>query len=283
MAQDRSNLAKIQRWGRKFVFPFDEAAPRAAKMNLVHRAVNGKSADVQLFTVPALQESEWKTLAEEINEAVNDDASGLKGSQSYILTAIDGGEIVLSRLALRCSMEDETDDDDSISSEPATSKGVLAMLMKHTEALHRNSTMGFASIIRGQQAMLDQQATLIEKFGERHIQLINQTESLASQQHERELASTQTAAEIENRTMMIQRFTGLLGPIVKKFTGLTDPSDLPVEVTELQDFLGGLTEQEVEALKLTLPPDKVFILLSLMEKNATREEQGKSKNGVLPT
>lgn len=278
MPKDHTNSAKIGRWGRKFVFPFAEDQPRATRLVVVHRAVNGKSNDVQAFPVVGITEIDWKGLVDDIASAITDDADGMTGSQSYVVYAQNAEGENISRLALRCSAEVE-DDDDSISSEPATSKGLLGMLMKHTEALQRNSTAAFAGIIRGQGEMLRQQAEMLEKFGDRHMEMVKRSEDLASQQHERELQSVQVSAEIENRQVMVQRFMGLLGPIAKKF-GLAAPdSELPIEVHELRDFLGGLSEEQIDHLKMILPPDKMIILLSLMEKNAEREEGGTPPNG----
>lgn len=277
MSKDQTNSAKIARWSRKFVFPFDEAQPHAAKLQVIHRAVNGKTSEVQSFSCVGMAEPEWKALVEEIASAIADDADGMTGSQSYVLYAQNAENENISRLAIRCTAEVE-DDDDSISSEPATSKGLLGLLMKHTEALHRNTTSAFAGIIRGQGEMLRQQAEMLENFGNRHMEMVKRSEDLASQQHERELSSAQASAEIENRQIMVQRFMGLLGPIAKKF-GLAAPDgDLPIEVHELRDFLGGLSEDQIEHLKMVLPPDKMIILLSLMEKNAQREES--TPNGI---
>jgi hypothetical protein len=278
MAIDKSNGAKVGRWGRKFVFPFSETQPRARTMKLIHRAANGKMNDIQSFSVEGISETDWKGVIDEIATAIIDDADGAQGTQSYVLNAMDAEGAILGRISLRQTAETD-DDDDSVSSEPATSKGLLAQLMRHTEALHRNQTLAFAGIIRGQQAMLEQQGAMLEKFGQRHMELVEQRETLASQQNERELQAAETQASIEQRSMIVQRFVGLLGPIAKRFGLAAADNDLPIEVHELRDFLGTLGEDELERLKMALPPDKVILLMSLMEKNAAREEEIKPANG----
>jgi hypothetical protein len=278
--KDFSNTAKINRWGRKFVFPHDASEPKISGLRLMHRTANGKQTEVQSFEIDAkIDDDGWKGVIEEINSSIQDDAEGAGGVQNYIVFADREPGEPLSRLQIRCHILDE-DDEDSVSSEPATSKGILAMLMRHVEAKERNMTTYMASMSRQNQVTLEQLTTMVERFGEKHVELVMRTESLLSQQNERELAGATAQADIENRQMMVQRFVGLLAPLAKKFLGgSASPEDNP-EVMEMKDFLHGLDENEIEHLKMGLSPDKVMILMSLMEKHHPDNPNNKlAKNG----
>ena len=280
MAKDTGNRTKIARWGRKF-WTTDN---KAASFKLTHRAASGKGSDVASFPAAEMDEDLWSSTVDDIAQSIHDDAEGIGGNQNYVLLALNSEGEVLGRLALRqYGMTEDEESDNSFASEPATGKGLLAMFMRHLEGMHRNQTVAYGKIMAGQQTMLQTQAELVERMSAKHLELVMRTEELMSQKHQRELDAMETQAGIENKQEVMKRLVSLLPPLVKKFTGATPDNMLPPEIHELRDWLGGITEEQLEQLKMILPPDKVIALLSLMEQNAEREEKEAPPNGkVIP-
>lgn len=270
-SKDYSNQAKLSRWARRYLFPFDGSEPKAKALVVKHRAANGKMQDIGQWELAAVKEDDWKLIAEEVCEGIVDDAEGAGGVQQYICSMVDADGGQISRLPLRVAAE--VDEEDGFESEPATQKGLLAMFMRHLEAKERVMTGSFATILRASQEQVNALSAVVIDATNRSMDLMRRQEELISQQHERELLSKEAAAELENKQMAVKSFVGLLGPIVKKFTGVTPEGMLPPEVHELRSFLSQLTEEQAEGIKALLTPEQAILLFSIMEKDAARTEQ----------
>lgn len=268
MVKDYSNTAKLNRWARKFLFPFDSSEPKVKTLRVSHRAANGKLADIGMWELAGLTEDAWKQTASEVNDGLLDDAEGNGGVQTYICSLLNAEGEQISRLPLRVAASTD-DDEDETSSEPATSKGMLAQMMRHNEALHRTTIGSFANILRASQEQNGALTILVEKMTEKHLEYVTRVENLANEQNQRDLATKEVEASIENRGAFVQQFLALLGPIAKKITGSTPDGMLPPEVLELKSLLSGLDQEQVDQLKMVLTPAQCIVLFSLMEKNAT--------------
>lgn len=278
--RDMSNGAKINRWGRKYVF----GDSKASAFVLFHKAVAGKMMEIQKWTTDDITESLWKSTIEDIVAAMADNTEGVGGTQTFVLHAMTNEEEVKSRLIMRQRSMDDEEDDDSVSSEPATSKGLLGMFMRHLDAMHRNQTIAYGNIMRASQSQLDTLGQLAEKMGEKTMSLINAHEQALSQQNERDLAAAEKASEIEMKSDMMKRFMMLLPTVAKKF-GFdmgSAPGDISPEMMQFKDFLSSLSEKEYDALTMSLPPDKMLLLNEIMQKHTAQEEQGKNGGMKLP-
>lgn len=270
-----SNGAKINRWGRKYVF----GDVRVAAFVIHHKSANGKLTEIQKFEIGAedtYTDSLWKSTIEEMVGCLADNAEGTGGTQTFVLHAMAEGDEVKARLIVRQRAE-EDEDDDSISTEPATSKGLLGMFMRHLDAMHRNQTIAFANIMRSQNVQLETLGALTEKMTEKTLELMAAKETALSQQNERDLAAAEKGAEIEMKSDMMKRFMMLLPTVAKKF-GFdmgSAPGDVSPEMMQFKDFLSSLSEKEYDALTMTLPPDKMLLLNEIMQKQTALEEQGK--------
>jgi hypothetical protein len=266
MGKDFSTLGKINRWGRKFVFATDEGK-RPSQFRLTHKSASGKVNEVQTWDEIPTEESAWKLLQEEILSAIQDDCEGMSGMQTYILFA-EIGDKILSRLPIRQAMVSD-DDDEDVASEPATAKGLVGMLMRHLEANQRTAQGSLAQILKHQHMIIETYQIQQEKFEQKYFEMLGQREHLLSEQHRRDIESKEQEANIANRQEIVGKVVALLPAIAKKFTGVSIEGDVPIEVHEFRGLMESMSEEEVEGLKAVLSPEKLIVLLSLMEKNAT--------------
>jgi hypothetical protein len=266
MPKDFSTFAKLNRWGRKYAMTVGDKRPM--QFRLMHRGANGKMNEVQTWENEQVDDASWKLILEEMITAVQDDAEGMAGVQTYFMFADGADEKIISRLPIRQATHDEDDDEDDHASEPATMKGIVSMLMRHVEAKERVHTASLGTILRHQHQIIEAQQIQQEKFDEKYFGLLEQREKLMSEQHTRDLQTEEQRMTMENRQQIVGKVIALLPAIAKKFTGVSMEGDLPIEVHEMQTMLGTMTEEEIEGIKSVLSPEKVILLLSLMEKNA---------------
>src|SRR5262245_12354067 len=123
---------RIARWLRPLLEAVEEQRP--SRIAIRHVSVNDRHADVSTIAVAEETDDDaLAALAEEIEVAIQNDADGLGGMQRYLVVALRG-EAQLTRLPFRMAATDEDEAGEPIDSEPATSKGLLAQLMRHNEA-----------------------------------------------------------------------------------------------------------------------------------------------------
>jgi hypothetical protein len=266
MAIEQATITKLTRWARRFLFPFDGTVSKVKAIRAVHRSANGKQSDVSVWEVSGIKDADWRNVAEEIISALQDDADGTGGVQSYIVTAHDEEGEQISRLPLRFAGDHDEDEDD-VSSEPATSKGMLTQFMRHNEAMMRTTVGSFANILRASQEQVVSLSSLVEKCTATQMEMTLRTEALISQAHHRDLEAKEQAAALDNKQMFIKQIAALLPVIAKKVTGVTMADALPPEVHELRGLLEGLDESQVDTIKQVLSPQQSIVLFSLMEKH----------------
>src|SRR5258708_14953478 len=143
-----NNRQRIGRWLQTLILEIgDEYTP---KLILRHIAINDRQVDVATFGPQKLGDDEgiFGELVRRIDEAIDTDAEGLGGLQRYLLVAVAEDRIV-ARLPLRCSslVGGDTGDGESIESEPPTSRGQVAQLMRHNEALMRMFVVGVGQVV----------------------------------------------------------------------------------------------------------------------------------------
>lgn len=181
-----------------------------------HVSALGKT-DAEVLIVEMIGEDgkSAETAAELIDEATRDDASGIGGLQAYVIIAM-AGEKSIARLPVR--VEGESDDvETSLSTEPANKTGLLAQLMRHNEALGRSLVMHQDAMFRSMARVISQVSEQNEHMRTKHMEQVEVTENLLSEQHERELKASESQARIEQISAMAKTVQQYLPIVVSKF------------------------------------------------------------------
>jgi hypothetical protein len=199
---------RIARWLRP-LFELD-ANVRPERIVVQHVSVNDKYVDVATlpFATEATEER-LAELAETIESAVNADAEGLGGLQRYVISAFRGVD-QLTRLPVRLSGTELSADGEPLDSEPATTKGVLAQLMRHLEAQARMFTLGYGQVLSVMQRTIARQQGAVEAAEDVRLESVALAERMLSETHERDLATQNTQHEVDSREKMFHQLSDLL-------------------------------------------------------------------------
>jgi hypothetical protein len=243
---------RIARWLRPLVEADEDQRP--TRVAIRHVSVNDRHAEVS-------------ALAEEIEVAMQGDADGLGGTQRYVVVALRG-DAQLTRLPFRVAAAEETESGEPIDSEPATSKGLLAQLMRHNEAQSRMFMVSVGHILTAMQRTIAQQQTMIDSVGDQRLELYAATEGLLSQRHDRELATVETQHRVNTRSALTQKLINLL-PLAASYLTPKEGADgtKPSQVgVLLRAFFETLDERQFDELSKVLTEEQMMTVFKIVEK-----------------
>lgn len=201
-------------------------------------------------------------LAEEISMTAESDASGIGGTQRYVLHAYHGeSEKPTDRLTFRVDGDEEGDSDD-FSSEPANAKGVLSQMMRHNEAMMKGTLMGLTSVMTTMQRQMAKQADRLEHMETDRFRTIEVMERLFSQEHQRKL-ELQKQESRESMTRELMGKLQLFLPVVaNKIAG---KQLMPAPVNEvLTGFLNTLSPEQAATIFGALNDEQRHFLQEFM-------------------
>jgi len=193
-----------------------ETLSRTEKTELVLFHINATYRKSSIWS-----ESTWSTPEETavtVFEAARQHTDALGGLQRFILNAYDRsdpeaqGDQPLGSVAFKVEPPMATDTEDA-GSEPATGQGMLAMLMRHNQEMHRQSNHAMGTLTYHLAKTVEKQADQIDKLMADRIATIDVMEELMSQKHDRDLAARHTEAKIERDKSMFEKAMQL-GPVV---------------------------------------------------------------------
>ena len=257
------NQLKLKTWMEKQLWNTREEGP-VVKLVVRHLDAGGRAGKIEVWSqeIPheadsvTIDEGELPDIVQEIQMAAFDDAEGMAaGLQRYqVLSYVKHKPHAHSRFTFTMSGGNDDVDDTGVS-EPATTKGHLAQLMRHTEALMRTTVMS----TNQNMAML----TRTVASQNDHIELV---EDLKSQQHDRNLKTIQMENQEKRYAEMFDKATLLLPAVVNRVAG---KKLLPENVSPMQDMLKNLaeslTEEQLAKILPTLKPEQQIALLEFME------------------
>jgi hypothetical protein len=243
----------------------DDVEANPDKLALRHVAVSDRQVDVASFGVANKPADDQDALLSRIEQALENDADGLGGVQKYVLLALREGR-PLSRLPLRvASSFDDGGSSDSLDSEPANSKGLLAQLMRHNEVQSRMFAMSMGQVVSTMQRTISRLQEENELADERRLAAVSTAEQLLSKGHER-AAITQMVED--NRVARTATFNTIKAavPFLLQYlrAGIGDPS-----VTGAPSATGAPSEATsvgklVSELASSLKPDQLLGLQNLL-------------------
>jgi len=139
-----------------------------------------------------------------------------------------------------------------------------------------NAFKGFAGLgLRAQEAAVEallrenaRMAQRIERMERTHLEYVEKTEELLSQQHERDLEMHRAEANEERKDRFLKLLIEEAGPaLLERFTG----------VGPIANFLGQLKPEQIDMLKNFLPEEQQASLIAMVERIDQIRNFGKDK------
>jgi hypothetical protein len=246
-----SNRHRIARWMRGLWADDVESTPD--KLALRHVAVSDRQIDVASFVVADKPSDDQEALLSRIEEALENDADGLGGVQKYVLLALWEGR-PLSRLPLRvASSMDDGGSSDSLESEPANSKGLLAQLMRHNEVQSRMFAMSMGQVVSTMQRTIARLQETVEVADERRLAAVDVAEDMLTRGHERAALTQMVEDNRAAKTVTFNTVKSVM-PFVMHY--LRKAAGMPVETTPVATL--------VSQLAASLQPEQLAGLQKLL-------------------
>lgn len=259
-----ARVKKFETWLRRHLYN-ERNEQRCSKFVLHHMGAAGKLGS-EVFTVPSdIPEESITSVAEEIFEAGEADASGVGSTQSYVVLAFYGADKKPNgRFAFRAQADNDDIDGGEIT-EPPTPAGQVSQAMRHNESIMRTSSMAMGATFQGLQQMILQQSQTIENLLSDRFNTVELIEALTTAKHERELELLQEARKDETQRQLVEKFSPLVPIVANKIAGkpmlpAADPQSLM-----LSELFKTLKPEQLAAIQNTLTPEQAMIVLSLAQ------------------
>lgn len=260
---------KFERWLRQQILIEDEEKGRCKKI-VVRHVVSNKMGS-ELITVPVprkdLDQAWFDETMATVENAVMDDAEGLGGVQTYVVLPYHAN--TASKPSSRFTIREATasvDDPEEMDSEPATGKGMLAQMMRHTEAATRLSMMSMGQIVTTLRHANAKQAELIEKLVEEKMANLEMMEDLKSQRLEREILTKREESKDRIKAEIMDKMSTLVPVLVNRIAG---KPLLPGKSTPMEGMIKGLIESiepsQLESLQGVLKPTQLVALMEIFQ------------------
>jgi hypothetical protein len=225
---------------------------------------------------------EFHALVEEIDGEASEDSQHLGwGVQRYVVRAMTAQGRELGSLSLRYSSNAPATDGSGgfVDSEPASSRGQVALAMRHTDAAFRLLGLGYTMIVDSMNRRSGQQDQLIERMLQTHVRLIEMQQELAAKGFEREAAAEIKKREAEldfmrevekmDRNQMllklgVEKVGPLLPLVANRLLGdKAAPSGATPRHELVAQFMASLTPEQIEGLQRVFTPMQVATLEEL--------------------
>jgi len=198
-------------------------------------------------------DAEKERIPEEISEAAKSHAEEASRIQRYSIVAYAQDDSVLAMCPFRLKPS-SSDASSELDSEPATSKGIVAQLMRHNESLTRVYMQSFqatATMLAEEVARLRRRNDELE---DKNIDMISTFEALYSEKHKRDIEVSQEIASESRKERLLEQGEKLLPFIAAKLTGQSN----------VQRFVDTLSEEDMMALLTTLKPNQIEALKGVL-------------------
>jgi hypothetical protein len=282
MENPNTNSLRIERWMAAIVFGTN-APSGGIRFTLHHAGLDEAQRLLRTWDIEAIPErEEFRELVAKIDEEAADDTAHLGwGVQRYVLSATTLEGRPLGSLSLRYSGNNTSMEAGSyLDTEPASSRGQIALSMRHTDGAYRLLGAGFGTILDALNRRLGQQDLMIEKM------MLNQTKNfelmaeLADKKFEREVLADRKKKEAElefyrevdqidrtNRNMriLLEQILPLL-PVVTNRIFRKKGESIPTTSREdmLTTLFESMSSEQREALQQMLSPTQLASLMEIL-------------------
>jgi hypothetical protein len=205
-----------------------------------------------------------------IEQTTSSDAMGSGGTQSYIVQSFHGESKDKSSGRFMLKMQGDPDaDDDEVSTEPATGKGLLAQMMRHTEAMMRTSSLSQATIMNAMQRTLAQQSQTIEKLVDEKFNNIATVETLLSQKNERDIETMKAQKSFEMKEKAFDTLRLVAPTIMNKLITSGNPKNVASAQAvssrdmQLASLADTISEEQLMKLQTVFTTDQLLLFVDV--------------------
>jgi len=187
-------------------------------------------------------------LSQNIMEEAYRDAQTQRGTTRYVVQAFKEGEsahFAKHSFRLDGALERTSDDEDSY---PATEKGVLALMIKHTEFSVRSLQQGFDQMMRSMGGQIGELHRQNNKMAAMQYQVLDLQQAMMDRQAERELAVREQDAKDKRKQQIFEKVLILLPVIIQKLLGKKGADSI-------------LAEEQIGSLIDSISPDQMATLV----------------------
>lgn len=284
---DPGTKRNMMDWIRRQLFSHsDEKNGRCTNLLVLH--IGGGTKNNRVTTVPITDGTgpdDVEEICTGIIEASTLDAEAIGGLQKYYVTAtFENLGDPINRFAFRINGSGNEDNIDTFDSEPANQKGLLAQMMRHTEATHRISAASTGHVIAMQNKIISRQAEQIEQLTGKHIELVETLEELKSERHDRELAAAESMLKQESYKDITQKILMLMPIVANKFAG---KKLLPEKTTSgeqmVKSLMDSIKPNQMGQIQDVFTPEQQMLLLQIYENmrkfDSKEEKPDENSNG----
>lgn len=277
-----SNSQRLVAWLISLLF--GPGAPQVPiDLALYHAGVDDSPRLLRRWSLDGAPEREQvHELVDEIDRQAAQDAEGLGHSlQRYLVRAFVSGGREIGSLTLKYTAAPSGEPFAFSDSEPATSRGLNAMLMRHVDGAYRLLSVGYAQMNEVSTRRMAQQDALIERMSTTQIKIFETLQELAEKKLERdvlldrerrtyELEALKETKKLEQQDMLLRygmtQLNSALPHILNRLArteavpGTTSPRD-----TLMADFVKSVSRDQFSALSQVLTPAQMTNLMSIFD------------------
>jgi len=277
---------RIEPWLKRQLYAKNEKYGVCEKIILRHMRVDG-GAGSEVYTYladddPSLMDpGAFEILINEIAQASADHANGFAaGVQRYSLFSYFS-LLQTSPSNFPFYVQGETPEAvsaDGVPTEPATKEGMIAMQMRHNDAILRTSVMAMGGVVATLQKMNSRLADQNEHLVDDRLNNLKLVEDLMSAKHERELDVRKQEKQFAITGELLDKVKVFIPFMVNKMAGSKImPEPTTPESLLVRSIVETLTPQQMEGLKHILRPEQTIALLEVAEAEIKR--QAAERNG----
>jgi hypothetical protein len=162
--------------------------------------------------------------------------------------------------------------------EMADPRGIVAMMMRHSEASARIALGQTLEIVEHYKSIGKEQAERVASLEERQAENIRLFERLMSLQHERDMDKMREQRKDEGRAFVRQKIDLIAPVLLSKVLSAGMPKGQGSVVGEelLRQFLKSLQPAQVQAIIGALGPEQIVSMVELYERYSDREDAPKA-------
>jgi len=248
--------------------------PSVSHLVLWHLSVSQRKSQVA-------RHDEWEDaddLASTVYEEARNTAAAFPGPQSYMLTAHDKEDRdSASPLATMGFRVDATEGGalagEHVGSEPPTSEGLQAQLMRHIENKERTINSMFGSVISYLVRDNEKKSEQLDALLATRLEMVKTMEELAGEKHIRDLEWREQEEGAARKKELFEKIMQYVPVAINKLSGqeLVRQKDTELELVA-QEFVRGLSTSQLDALRDSglMKSPQLLLLGTMLEKVATR-------------
>ncbi len=242
-------------------------------IELMQRAAEGTSQTISSYYNEDFTAKDPQALAEAIMGEAYKDADSQRGTTRYVLQAFKEGEKThFARHSFRLPGGLERTDDDTESELP-NEKGLVAQMMRHTEAYARMMISGFGETVRGLSAQLQESNRQLNKLAQQQYTFLDMQQQLLDRQADRDLAIRQADGEDKRKAQVFEKLSMLFPILLKKMTGEGKSIEALLGEEQIGSVLEGLSGEQITQILQTLEPVQQGAFMSLYDMYRKRKKK----------